>query len=151
MLKEKLTSGSNGYRPGYRGNLIILEEARVGSEASGDTPTLGQLSEREPSAEAVAGDNDRFGAEFGFHVVDGGGDERVSHLGAVLLEELCEVEAGRAVDVARGGRAVEHVWRHREEPGAAEAIRESDIMQESVLCVRYRDTACAAHSLFSGS
>lgn len=123
----------------------------MGSEASGDTATLGQLSEREPSAEAVARDDDGFSAEFGFYVVDGGGDERVSHLGAVLLEELCEVEAGRAVDVARGRRAVEHVWRHREKPGATEAIREPDIMRESVLCVGWRDTTSLAHSLFSGS
>jgi len=85
---------------------------------------VGEEAERVPPTKAVAGNGNLLDLESLAHVLDGGGDDGVGHLGAVVVEELLEVKVGRAIDVLGRGLALEQVGRDGQEAGAAEAVGE---------------------------
>jgi hypothetical protein len=124
----ELTCGGDRRRPGNGGDLCVLEEGRVGGKAGADAAAFREQAERVTAAEAVArGDNFVY-TQLLVDEVDGGIENGVGHLWAVLVQKVCEVE-GRVDEVTWGRCAVEHVWGDRQVSSTTKAVRQSDGIQ----------------------
>lgn len=108
-------------------NLVVLEQAWVGGETSGDGLVgAGEQAEGMAAAEAVARGDDGVDAEGVTDEGEGLGEEGVCDFGAVGVEEFGDVEGRGADDVFWGRGAVEEVWGDGEVACAAEAVGEPE-------------------------